>query len=57
MSHNEVFNIYKEIFPTEVKDIDTWFTNGKNSIRIRFITSCEVIFTCESRNEWDLRPI
>ena len=36
MTHNEVFKWFELYFPIYAGDkIDTWFQNGKNSIRVR----------------------
>lgn len=62
----ELLVLFQETF--HVKDeIDEWFPNGKNSIRIRFkkrtvlpfmINKGEyLIFTAASRNEWRLETI
>lgn len=65
MTSVEILILFQEIF--HVKDeIDEWFPNGKNSIRVRFKKTTlpfelnkdgELIFTAESRDEWRLETI
>ena len=54
MSHNEVFAGFKDRFPGSVRDIDVWFQNGKNSIRIRFKNKNEFVFTYYDMHNWAL---
>lgn len=54
MTHNEVFKKFKEYFNVEDSDIDVWFQNGKNSIRVRNKEKREFVFTYESERNWCL---
>ena len=61
MVHASVLARYNDIFGDTLGVVDTWFQNGKNSIRIRFangdmrINGKEVIFTLgPSGVEWRL---
>ena len=37
--------------------IDTWFPNGKSSIRIRFKDLREIIFTYNEYNNWSIETV
>ena len=46
MSHSEVYKWFELYFPQYAGDnVETWFQNGKNSIRIRQKNHQEFIFT------------
>lgn len=61
MVHHDVLERYKVIFGDTLGVIDSWYQNGKNSVRIRYqngdmrINGKEVIFTVgPSGVEWRL---
>lgn len=61
MVHHDVLERYKVIFGDALGVIDSWYQNGKNSVRIRYqngdmrINGKEVIFTVgPSGVEWRL---
>lgn len=52
MLHHNVlikFNLY---FPHITSDVETWFPNGRNSIRIRLHDLREFIFTYNDEKDW-----
>jgi len=56
MTHNEVFKWFELYFPFYAGDkIDTWFQNGKNSLRIRQTNGQEFIFTYNSNEIKELK--
>lgn len=55
MLQTNVFEIYKSIF--DLGAIDVWFSNGYNSIRIRYRNKKEVIFTYMSDANWKLETL
>lgn len=66
MTRAELLVLFCEIFRVK-NEIEDWFPNGKNSIRIRFKEktmlpfaidkSKELIFTAESRDDWRLETV
>ena len=55
MNHDQVLAKFKEIYylgPDD--DIDIWFPNGKNSVRIRFTNKREIVFTYYGKDNWVL---
>ena len=53
MTHDEVFNQYTRLFPNYAYDqVETWFQNGKNSIRIRLIDHRQFVFTIYGKKDW-----
>ena len=55
MVHADVLARYNEIFGDTLGIVDTWFQNGKNSIRLKFDTGKQLIFTVgPSGVEWRL---
>ena len=65
MTQIEVLILFTELF--HIKDeIDEWFPNGQNSVRIRLregvmlpfdIPKVDLIFTAESREDWKLETV
>lgn len=58
MNHVEVLKQFEKRFPDLSGDaVDVWFTNGKNSIRIRQKNGMELIFTFNKDADWKLETI
>lgn len=57
MTHKALFDIFKMLFGAHLGDIDTWFPNGKNSIRVRLTIHKEVIFTYVNDKKWRLETV
>lgn len=62
MSHNEVFKIFKKIFPQYVNDDLIYFPAGKNCIRIRGIEGYsfhgrDFIFAYDSHSDWKFETL
>ena len=65
MTQIEVLILFTELF--HIKDeIDEWFPNGQNSVRVRLkegvmlpfdIPKVDLIFTAKSRGNWKLETI
>ena len=52
MGHSDILKWFGLYFPDYVKHIQTWFPNGKNSIRIRQDNKQEFIFTFNTNIDW-----
>lgn len=53
MNHKEVYEQFTNLFPTLAGEkVAVWFTNGKNSIRVRETDGQELIFSIIGKNEW-----
>ncbi len=58
MNHKEVYEQFTNLFPTLAGEkVAVWFTNGKNSIRVRETDGREFIFSIVSKNEWMLESL
>lgn len=57
MVHSELIKRYQVIFKYSVQDIDTWFPNGKDSIRIRLLNKEEYVFTYKDEKIWILETV
>ncbi len=58
MLDREILKIFNSYFPQHGgENIDTWFLNGKNSIRIRNKNGKEFIFTFNNDNDWGFTSI
>lgn len=58
MTHNDVLKHFELYFPLYSGNrINTWFQNGKNSIRVRQTNGQEFIFTFNSHKDWKLETI
>ena len=55
MLHEEVLKAYKSIF--DLGEIDVWFANGYNSVRIRFINNEELVFSYTNMLDWKLETL
>lgn len=52
MSHSEIFKKFNNIFRELAQSINTWFANGKDSIRVRIKSGSDFIFTYKSDTDW-----
>lgn len=57
MTHPEVLKQFKIHFAVKDTDIDCWYPNGKNSIRIRSVTYGDLIFTYHNKKKWRLESV
>lgn len=64
MTHNDVYKKFASFFPDYASDVDLWFPNGKNSVRIRskgraeFVKGLpEYVFTYNGDFEWSFETI
>lgn len=55
MSHNEILTVFAVRFPEYL--IDTWFPNGKNSIRVRQSNGQDLVFTYRSSTDWRFETV
>lgn len=58
MSHDEVYKYFVLYFPAYADgNVDVWFANGKNSIRIRQTNGQEFVFTYDGKQDWKLETV
>lgn len=58
MVHTDVYKWFALYFPDYAGDkVDKWFSNGKNSIRVRQTNGQEFIFTYNSQKDWRLETV
>jgi len=57
MVHSELIKRYQALFKYSVQDIDVWFPNGKDSIRVRSLSKEEYIFTYKNEKTWKLETV
>ncbi len=57
MPHHVIFEKYAILFPEYAEGTTDWFSNGKNSIRIRLINNLEFIFSYEDKKNWMFETI
>lgn len=58
MNHKEVYEQFTNLFPTLAGEkVAVWFTNGKNSIRVRETDGRELIFSIIGKNEWMMESL
>lgn len=56
MSHDNIFEIFKLLFPTFA--IHDWFQNGRNSIRIRQVVDYrDFVFTYNNESDWRFETV
>lgn len=57
MSPNQVYGVFKEVFPQYITDDLIFFPNGRNSIRVRGIEGFgfrgyDFVFTYHGHDDW-----
>jgi hypothetical protein len=57
MLHQKVFDVFKNKFAVIAAQTETWFPNGKDSVRIRLTDKQEIIFTYHGEPGWSLETI
>ena len=57
MTHDKIYEKFKEIYQTIDSEVDCWFPNGKGSIRIRSKIYGEMIFTYWSKKRWRIESV
>lgn len=57
MLQKDVFNKFKELFPQHAEQIEMWFPNGKNSVRVRDYNKHDYVFTYHGRNSWSFETV
>ena len=58
MAHNEVYKWFISYFPAySEENLDAWFPNGKNSIRVRHKSGREYVFTFQNPSVWSFETL
>jgi hypothetical protein len=57
MLHNELFDMFKRIAKIPDENIDCWFPNGKDSVRVRLVGGLELVLTYKSMTMWRLETV
>lgn len=52
MIHTKVYEQFEKQFPQYSEYVDTWFPNGKNSVRVRIKDGSDFIFTYNNWTDW-----
>jgi hypothetical protein len=55
MLQKDVFEIYNSMF--DLGEIDVWFANGYNSVRVRYVNTRESVFTYINEQDWKLESL
>lgn len=62
MSHKQLFELFRRMFPDQVKDTIIYFPNGKNSIRLRGFGDYpffgqDFVFSYDGKEDWRLETV
>ena len=57
MVHSKVFECFQEHLPAFAEKVETYFPNGKNSIRVRQKDGKEFIFSFNGEKTWRFETI
>lgn len=57
MLQKDVYKWFRLYFPNYDKPDNTWFPNGRNSVRIRQSNGQEFVFTYNGTKDWRLETI
>lgn len=52
MTQKAVYEQFELYFPQFAEHVETWFPNGKNSIRVRQTNGNDFIFTYNKKSDW-----
>ena len=52
MTHVEVYKQFNKKFPEITKEVEDWFPNGKNSVRVRIKNGSDFVFTYNNWTDW-----
>ncbi len=52
MKHVDIYKRFKAQFPEYNKQIEDWFPNGKNSVRVRVKSGSDFVFTYDDHEDW-----
>ena len=58
MIHTDIWKAFKDILPTYANETTEYFSNGKNSIRVRLgAVHRDFVFTYNSNKEWSFETL
>lgn len=57
MLHNELFDIFKLITHIPKEQIEAWYPNGLDSIRVKLVSGKTVVLTYKSHNYWKIETL
>lgn len=57
MSHDVLFDKFKELSHIKTDDIIAWFPNGKDCIRVRLTDLTDLMLTYHSDKDWRLETM
>lgn len=58
MNHKQVFKHFTNLFPLIAgSSVLTWFPNGKNSIRVRYVNGEDHVFTYNDSLDWSYETV
>lgn len=57
MMHQDIYKQFELCFPDYGKNIEMWFPNGRNSVRIRQVNKQEFIFTYNGQDDWKFETV
>jgi hypothetical protein len=57
MMSKDIYEWFKLYFPQFVEHVETWFPNGKNSVRVRQTNGQEFIFSYNGQRDWRFETV
>ena len=58
MTHTDIWKAFNDVLPTYADEVTDYFSNGKNSIRVRLgAIHREFIFTFNSHKDWSFETV
>lgn len=57
MSHKDVLEQFKKYFPQYAENMEQWFPNGRNSVRVRRPHMPDVVFTFHNPIDWRFETV
>lgn len=57
MMSKDIYEWFKLYFPQFVEHVESWFPNGKNSVRVRQTNGQEFIFSYNGQRDWRFETV
>ena len=57
MTYKQIFTLFEACFPQFEKRVETWFPDGKNSVRIRWANGEDFVLTYRKNTNWRLETV
>ena len=57
MVHSEILKKFQSLFPEIEEEVEVWFPNGRDSIRLRERGGLELVFSVHGDCDWSIETL